>query len=462
MLRPVVLLFVALSCSLADAGSLALQAKLYSPLRDAPPWNGNPNYPAESYFGTQLSVSGGTAAIAEREPFGTLRIRIYERNGSGQWSAQHEILPPADLSASLQASFGHKYVLDGQRLAVALQAHPADPLIILFDKTGGSWQESARILAQPYVQLNGSFGQGGLGLSGDTLAVGSPGAVQGALGVVHVFVRQGLAWVLQQVVSESDPYPAAQFGTSLQLQGDRLVVNRPGAQFQQSMTSGVYVFDRVNNAWGQQAKITVPAASAIFSGYFGISLALDGDRLAVPDQEMRDVGGSGYPFDVVRVYERNGNGQWPLVASLDTGAIHQGNPAPTLSIALRDTRLLIGETYLANDLAAGRTPGIRLFEHGAEGWSDARRIEPYDWATGWGGDSPVDYGVEFGRVIAIDDNGAALVAAHLDAQPRPFGFNTHAPGAVYVLTDSDGLFCDGFEANGPRCDGAPQAQPPQH
>ena len=64
MLRPVVLLFVALSCSLADAGSLALQAKLYSPLRDAPPWNGNPNYPAESYFGTQLSVSGSTAAIA--------------------------------------------------------------------------------------------------------------------------------------------------------------------------------------------------------------------------------------------------------------------------------------------------------------------------------------------------------------------------------------------------------------
>lgn len=461
MLRPIALLILALSCSLAHAGSLDLQSKLYSPLRDAPPWNGNPNYPAESYFGTQLSVSGSTAAIAEREPFGTLRIRIYERDGNGQWNAQQEILPPADLSASLQASFGHKYVLDGQRLAVALQAYPSDPLIILFDKTGGSWQESARILAQPYVQLNGSFGQGGLGLSGDTLAAGSPGAVQGALGVVHVFVRQGSAWVLQQVVSESDPYPAAQFGTSLQLQGDRLVVNRPGAQFQQSATSGVYVFDRLIGVWGQQVKITVPASGSIFSGYFGASLALDGDRLAIPDQEMRDVGGSGYPFDVVRVYERNGNGQWPLVASLDTGAIHQGNPAPTLSVALRDTRLLIGETYLANDLAEGRTPGIRLFELGAEGWSDARRIEPYDWATGWGGDSPVDYGVEFGRVIAFDDNGAALVAAHLDGQPRPFGFNANPPGAVYVLTDSDGLFCDGFEANGPRCDGAPLAQSPQ-
>ncbi|MBL0028322.1 MAG: hypothetical protein IPO95_04285 [Rhodanobacteraceae bacterium] len=461
MLRSVFAVFLALAFGSLHAESLGLQAKLYSPLRNAPPWNGNPSYPAESYFGTQLSVSGSTAAIAEREPFGTLRIRLYERDGNGQWSAQHEILPPADLSSSLQASFGHKYVLDGDRLAVALQANPSNPLIILFEKAGGAWQESARILAQPYIALNGSFGQGGLGLSGDTLAVGSPGAVQGALGVVHVFVRQGATWALQQVVSESDPYPAANFGDSLRLQGDRLVVNRPGAQFQQHVSSGVYVFDRLAGVWGQQAKITVPAGGAAFAGYFGVSLALDGDRLAIPDQEMRDVGGSGYPFDVVRVYERNGNGQWPLVASLDTGAVHQGNPSPTLSIALRDTRLLIGETYLNTDLAAGRTPGIRLFEFGVGGWSDARRIEPYDWATGWGGDSPIDYGVEFGRTIAFDDAGAALVAAHLDAQPRPFSFNVNPPGAVYLLTDSVGLFCDGFEANGPRCDGAPLASPPQ-
>jgi len=53
------------------------------------------------------------------------------------------------------------------------------------------------------------------------------------------------------------------------------------------------------------------------------------------------------------------------------------------------------------------------------------------------------------------------VAAHLDAQPRPFSFNVNPPGAVYLLTDSVGLFCDGFEANGPRCDGAPLASPPQ-
>ena len=33
---------------------------------------------------------------------------------------------------------------------------------------------------------------------------------------------------------------------------------------------------------------------------------------------------------------------------------------------------------------------------------------------------------------------------------------------LVVLTDSDGLFCDGFQSNGPRCDGAPLAQPPQH
>jgi hypothetical protein len=462
MLRPVVLLVLAFSCGLAQAGSLDLQAKIYSPLRDAPPWNGNPAYPAESHFGGALQVSGTTAAISEREPFGNRRIRILERDGNGQWHAQHVIDPPSDLNAYLQAGFGWSYSLDGQRLAVALQGYQSAPLVILFENIDGAWQESARILSEPHIQLNGSFGQGGVALSGNTLAVGSPGAAAYALGVVHVFVRQGTSWVLQQVVSESDPYPSANFGTAFVLAGDRLVVNRPGASGLMHTSSGVYVFDRSGGVWSQRAKIMVPPTGAANGGYFGMRMALDGDRLAIPDMEVRDVGGAGAQFDVVRIYEHDGNGQWPLADSLDTGAIHLGNPTPLLAVALRGERLLVGETYLSDQLAAGAAPGIRYFEHGAQGWSAARRIEPFDWGAGWN-DTPVahDYGVDFGATIAFDDTGAALVGAQLDRQERPSGMNANPPGAVYVLTDSDGLFCDGFEADGPRCDGAPLAQPPQ-
>ena len=470
MLRPVVLLILGLSTSLAHAGSLDLQAKIYSPLRDAPPWNGNPNYPAESGFGGSLSVSGATAAISEREPFGNRLIRIYERDGAGQWQAQHVIPPPADLNASLQAGFGWRYALDGERLAVVVEAYPYDPLVIVFEKIAGTWQEAARILAQPYLALNGSFGQGGVGLSGDTLAVGSPGAVQGAYGVVHVFVRQGSTWVLQQAVGETDPYPAANFGNTFELQGERLVVYRPGARFQEHVTSGVYVFDRSAGVWSQQAKLTQPPAAPGMAivGYFGASLALDGDRLAIPDQEMRNVGGASHPFDVVRIHERNASGQWPLVASLDTGAIHQGNPAPTLSVALRDSRLLVGQVYLQNDLYAGTVPKIFLFEHDGNAWSDARTLSPYDWEHGWveGEEVKFRYGAGFGdrintmSAIDFDDAGAALVAAPLDAIVVPLQVNSNPPGAVYVLTDGAGLFCDGFEANGPRCDGAPLARSP--
>lgn len=472
MLRPVVLLILAFSCSVAQAGSLDLQAKIYSPLRDAPPWNGNPAYPAASYFGSALSVSGATAAIMEREPFGETFLRLYERDANGHWSTAQSILPPADLSASMKHGFGGSHALDGDRLALALHDYPNPSLVIVFEKIAGIWQESARIPAQPYVALNGSFGQGGVALSGDTLAVGSPGAVQDALGVVHVFVHQGGTWVLQQVVSEDDPYPAASFGNRLQLQGDRLVVNRPGRYAQQHVSSGVYVFDRSAGIWSQQAKITQPpppTPGAYIIGYFGNSFALDGDRLAIPDQELRNVGGSSFPFDVVRVYERNASGLWPLTASLDTGAIHQGNPAPILSVALRDTRLLVGQVYLQNDLYAGTVPKVFLFEHDGAAWSDARTLSPYDWELGWvdGPDVKVRYGVGFGDHvnqmggIAFDDRGAALIAASNDGLVVPLQMNSNPPGAVYVLTDSDGLFCDGFEADGPRCDGAPLAQPPQ-
>lgn len=465
MLRPVICLMFALCAGLVHAGSLDLQAKLYSPLRDAPPWNGNSAYPAESHFGKALTVSGATAAIKETEPFGETFLRLYERDGNGHWSTTQSILPPTDLSASMKHGFGGSHALDGNRVAVALEDHPNPPLVIVFEKIAGTWQESARISGQPYLAFNGSFGQGGVALSGDTLAVGSPGAAQGAYGAVHVFTLQGGIWVLQQVVQETDPYPSAGFGNHLQLQGDRLVVNRPGASAQQHVSSGVYVFDRSAGVWNQNAKITQPPAQpgmGIF-GYFGNSLALDGDRLVVLDQEMRNVGGAGFPFDVVRVYERNAGGLWPLTASLDTGAIHQGNPAPQVSVALRGTRLLAGQVYLQNDLAAGTVPKIFLFEYVGAAWSDARVLSPYDWEHGMA--EGVRYGVGFGdRVtqmggIAFDDRGAALVAAHSDAL-RDFQYR--APGAVYVFTDSAGLFCDGFEADGPRCDGAPPPQPGRH
>ena len=474
MLRLFALLILALPLTCADAGSLDLQAKIYSPLRDAPPWNGNPAYPAASYFGSALSVSGATAAIMEREPFGETFLRLYERDANGHWSTAQSILPPADLSPFLKAGFGGRHALDGDRLAVAL-SHPSSPSpqVIVFEKIAGTWQESARIAGQPYAAFNGSFGEGGVALSGDTLAVGSPGNSPGAFGAVHVFTLQGGSWVLQQRVQETDPYPAANFGYNLRLQGDRLVVNRPGARYEEYASHGVYVFDRSNGAWSQQAKITQPpppTPGAYIIGYFGISLALDGARLVILDQEMRDIGGSGAPFDVARVYERAPGGQWPLTASLDTGAIHQGNPAPTVSVALRDTRLLVGQVYLQNDLYAGTVPKVFLFEHDGAAWSGARTLSPYDWELGWvdGADVKVRYGVGFGDHvnqmggIAFDDRGAALIAASNDGLVVPLQMNSNPPGTVYVLTDSDGLFCDGFQSNGPRCDGAPLAQPPQH
>ena len=450
-----VALALALACAPAAAQSLQRQVKLHSPLRGAPPINGNPAYPAAQGFGGSLSVSGATAAISERMPFGGQRIRLYERDATGHWSAQHVLLPPDDLSASEEASFGGRYVLDGDRLAVWLQGHQSDPRVIIYEKTAGAWAESARIEAQPYLALNGSFGQGGLGLSGDTLAIGSPGAVVDALGAVHVFVHDGSGWMLQQVVTETDPYPAASFGSSLALQGDRLVVNRPGRYPDMATSYGVYVFERSGSGWSQQARIVKPHGGFVGYGYFGQAMALDGERLAIPDMELRDVGGSGDAFDVVRIYARDGSGNWPLVDSLDTGARHGGNPAPLLSVALRGDRVLVGEVYSNTDLYEGRRPNVHLFEHSGGAWSAPRTFSPFDWAHGW--DEGLQYGAGFGEpgeigTLAFDDAGAALVGARLDAIQVPLVMNSPAPGAVYVLTDSDDLFCDGFEDDDPeRC-----------
>ncbi|HEU4727318.1 MAG TPA: FG-GAP repeat protein, partial [Kofleriaceae bacterium] len=137
----------------------------------------------------------------------------------------------------------------------------------------------------------GAFDEFGtsVALSGDTLAVGAYLEDSNATGVngnqadnsaksagaVYVFVRQGITWTQQAYLKASNTGANNYFGYSVALFGDTLAV---GASGEASSAGAVYVFIRQGITWTQQAYIKASNAEA--GDDFGTSVALSGDTLS--------------------------------------------------------------------------------------------------------------------------------------------------------------------------------------
>jgi hypothetical protein len=186
----------------------------------------------------------------------------------------------------------------------------------VFSRSAGVWSQQAYIKASN-TGADDFFGVS-VALSGDTLAVGAYAEDSNGIGVnsaaegdnsainsgaVYVFSRSAGAWSQQAYVKASNTGADDQFGTQVALSGDTLAVgawaedsNGIGvnsvAEGDNSATNSgaVYVFSRSAGAWSQQAYIKASNTGA--SDFFGVSVALSGDTLAI-DAQGEDSNGIG-------------------------------------------------------------------------------------------------------------------------------------------------------------------------
>ena len=297
------------------------------------------------FFGSSLALSGDTLVVgtgqegsnatgvggnqADNSAAGSGAAYVFTRTG-GVWTQQ------AYLKASNTEawdSFGASLALSGDTLVVGAPAEDSNATGVggtqgdnsavesgaayVFTRTGGVWTQQAYLKASN-TETGDSFGTS-VALSGDTLVVGAPAEDSNATGVggtqsnnsalgsgaVYVFTRTGMVWTQQAYVKASNTAADDQFGGSLALAGDVLVVsatqedsNAIGVGGNQADNSAdesgaVYVFRRTGGLWAQEnyVKASNSEASDVFR-----NLALDGDTLVVgaigEDSNATGVGGN--------------------------------------------------------------------------------------------------------------------------------------------------------------------------
>lgn len=241
---------------------------------------------ADDGFGWSVAVSGDTAVIGSALDDGPLSGQgsayIFVRSGT-VWTQSAKLIAPDGV---INAGFGVSVAVNADTAIIGARqdpigANPTQGSAYVFVRSGTAWTQQAKLTASDGA-ANDIFGVS-VAVEADTAIIGASGDDVGAntdQGSAYVFVRSGTTWSQQAKLTASDGAASDEFGYRVGLSGDTAVVSSDlddvGANANQGSS---YVFLRSGTSWSQQAKLTASDGAA--SDNFGNSIAISGDVIVV-------------------------------------------------------------------------------------------------------------------------------------------------------------------------------------
>ena len=235
-------------------------------------------------FGYSCAIDGDTAVVgcfAENNSNGNQAgtAYVYTRSGS-TWTQQAKLLA-SDAVDTAQANdwFGISVSIDGDTIAVGAYGNEVKGATYIYTRSGTSWTEQAKLLPSD-LSFQDNFGVS-VDIDGDTVVVGSKWQDTGGseAGAAYIFVRSGVTWTQQAKIQASDKQASDQFGYSVAIDGDTVIVGAPYEDTVASNAGAAYIFTRSGTTWTEQAKIQND--DPILEDRFGVSVAISGDTAVV-------------------------------------------------------------------------------------------------------------------------------------------------------------------------------------
>ena len=354
-------------------------------------------------FGYSVAIEGDRVVVGARyddgDPFGEGRAYVLRREGA-HWAEEAKLAP-----SSATGLFGESVAISGELVVVGARFTNDYGMnsgaAYVFRLEAGEWIEEAK-LVDSTLEAFDEFGQS-VSIDGDCVVVGAPrddDAGDGA-GAVYVFRRDGGSWVREAKLTASDAANGDTFGYSVAISGNVIIV---GAWLNSAGAPGAgaaYVFRSDGGAWNEEAKLV--ASDPSLGNNMGWSVAADGDRVVA--------GRLGYDEGAAYVFHFDGS-DWSEEAKVTASDGQRGDWFGA-AVALRGDRLIVGAVH---DGHAGSASGSAyVFQRDGSSWSEVAKLTGADAA---GGD-------EYGTGVAID-GGIAVVGSPLDDDA---GDNS---GSIYV------------------------------
>jgi len=304
--------------------------------------------------------------------------------------------------------------------------------------------ETQKIVASDREEL-AKFGQS-VAISGNYAVVGAYGTGVFNNGQAYIFEKQGSNWVQIQIIQNADNENYDRFGYAVDIDGDYIVVGAYGedddvnGNNNLSKAGSAYIFKNSAGIWTQTQKII--ANDRASNDEFGWSVAINGNTLVVgahlEDEDENGLNtiyhaGSAYIFEL-----NTGTGVWSQSQKIVGGSRaadltypNGGNAGEDVSdlfghsVAISGDYLVVGslnhdwdETNTISTLNGG---AIYIFEKNLGIWSEMKKIV----------NSDVQISDRFGATVSIDSN---FIAAGSYSEDYSLTGTNYMPnsGAVYI------------------------------
>lgn len=242
---------------------------------------------SSDYFGYSVAISGNYAIvgafddkIGANEGQGSAYIFFY--NGT-QWIEQQKLTAS---DGGPYDAFGISVSIDGEYAAIGAIRHDVGTngdqgCVYVFKYNGSAWLQQQKLLASDPA-ANQKLGVS-VSINSNRIISGTDGATVGGnayQGSAYVYSYNGSVWSQQQKLTAADGGPEDWFGYSVSIQGDDVIVGAFGDDIGSNTNQGsAYIFHFESNTWVQKQKVIANDGDA--SDEFGISVALYNDHVLI-------------------------------------------------------------------------------------------------------------------------------------------------------------------------------------
>lgn len=290
----------------------------------------------------------------------------------------------------------------------------------VYVRSGDGWVRQARLTAADPESFT-NYGRS-VAIAGNTIVVGASNAdgLQNATGAAYVYTRSGTTWTQTAKFSASDGEGFSDFGMTVSLSGDTIAVGAPSTFIgDENVQGAVYVFVRSGATWTQQAKLIASDGAAFHN--LGSAVSIDGNTL-VAGAHQAEANGTTFA-GAAYVFVRSGS-TWSEQAKLvanDAGFSDEFG----ISVALDGDHALIGSRG-ANVGTASDQGAAYAFVRSGSTWTQEAKLVATDGVAG-------DL---FGAAVALDGD-TALVGAPLSGALSGVDLDR---GAIYAFSRSTGTW----------------------
>ena len=295
----------------------------------------------------------------------------------------------------------------------------------IYEKVDNVWTETA-ILFPSNVEERARFGNS-VSLYGDRALVGALTEGASNTGAAYIFEYINGAWVEIAKLTANDAMENDNFGSQVSLYGDRALIAAENDLSGVAIIGSAYIFDLIDGEWTQTAKFEPDEFVDNFNFANSVSLSEDRALIGAPgDNDLGSFAGTAYVFELI-------DDEWVQTNKLFADEL-EADDNFGFSVSLLGDRALV--SALGDDDNGSLAGAAYVFEFSDGAWTEVAKLKANDGVAG----------DVLGFSVSLSENLAVLGAINSDID----GIQT---GAAYTFgltnsewTQTNKLFADDTDA----------------